>query len=64
MNCWSEGLGGPVYMDKQTQKYLTKQLHEFSGKTEFEAMIGSQGTVLMEVACSPASILSAKIEDQ
>ena len=48
MNGWSEGLGGPVYMDKHTQKYLTKQLHEFSGQREFEAMIGAQDTVSME----------------
>ena len=62
---WSgRGLNYTKDLDPRKQRWLAKCIRESSHIEDLEALLTHGGVNLMEMACSPASILSTKMADK
>ncbi|CAK0873360.1 unnamed protein product [Prorocentrum cordatum] len=62
---WSgRGLNHVKEPDPRKQRWLAKCIRESNSTEDFEALIAHGGAKLMELACSPASILSTKMAEK
>ncbi|CAK0836529.1 unnamed protein product [Prorocentrum cordatum] len=62
---WSgRGLNHVKELDPRKQRWLAKCIRESNSTEDFEALMAHGGVKLMELACSPASILSSKMAEK